>query len=61
MGLSSIDMPHLAIGGMPDLPSADLSKSSAFNDRGAGTGPLHPVTLNLPGGGSIDGFHAQGQ
>src|SRR5207237_1235307 len=33
MGLSTINVPHLAIGGMPEMPTPDLS-SSALDDRG---------------------------
>jgi hypothetical protein len=58
MGMSTVEMPHLAIGGMPEMPSADLSKSSLqpANSNGAA---LHPVTMNFPWGGSIDGLHAE--
>jgi hypothetical protein len=58
--LATVEMPHLAIGGMPELPSADLG-DSAFKDRGPndGLGLLHPVNLHLPGGGSVDEVYAR--
>jgi hypothetical protein len=57
-GMIEAPFAHLALGGMPEMPSANLDKMPIQNS-GTGTGPLHPVTLNLPGGGSIDGFHAK--
>jgi hypothetical protein len=57
-GIIEAPFAHLAIGGMPEMPSANLDKMPIQNS-GNGASPLHPVTLNLPGGGSIDGFHAQ--
>jgi hypothetical protein len=60
MGMRSIDVPHLAIGGMPDHAPLLSADSSAFSERGSsGPGPLHPVTMNFPWGGSIDGLHAE--
>jgi hypothetical protein len=53
MGLSSIDVPHLAIGGMPDLPSADLSKSALqpANSRGdSASAGHHSVDLRTDHG-----------
>jgi hypothetical protein len=60
MGLSTIDVPHLALGGMPDISPPTLSgDSSVFKSPEGGHGQLHPVTLNLPAGGSVDGVYAK--
>jgi len=48
-------MAHMASGGMPEMPSMDSHPSSSSSDLGL----LHPVTLNLPGGGSVSGVFAQ--
>jgi len=51
MGFGTVEMPHLAIGGMPDLPSADLSNST-LQPAGAG--------LDLPHYGTVDFRHDGG-
>jgi hypothetical protein len=59
MGLGgTIDVPHLAIGGMPDFSPPKIS-SSALNSLGANGGGLHPLTVHLPSGDKIDGLHAE--
>jgi hypothetical protein len=58
MGLSSIDVPHLAIGGLADFHSL-FDQNTVFANSDQDRGMLHPVTLNLPGGGSVAGMFAQ--
>jgi hypothetical protein len=41
-----IDIPHFAVGGMPDIPTADLSKSSAF-DKPAASAMEHWGTIDM--------------
>ena len=61
MGLNgTFDMPHLAIGGMMDhFDPVSREAMDSIAGPASGSGPLHPVTLNLPGGESVDGFHAE--
>jgi hypothetical protein len=60
MGIGTINIPHFAMGGMMDhFDPVSSEAMESISGPASGPGPLHPVTLNLPGGESIDGFHAE--